>query len=251
MRDTMDGLATSEGPSYRVARPRFGMESNTRRLALAAGVIGAGLLLLVGAYGFGGHKRPTAVPVVEADSRPLRVKPVNPGGMEVSGADDSIMSGAAFGKEAMAPPPEAPAPQVLKAEEARNAARLLAESQPTPVAAAARAAEPMAIAEPAARVVPAPVAKPAPVVMAPTFGTATQVQLAALPTEEAAMGEWQRLARKMPDLLGSRRAVVSRTEREGKTFFRLRTGGFSDIAQATSFCQQVREKGAGCSIASF
>ncbi len=258
----MDTMVSSGGPSYRVARARSGMEPNTKRLALIAAGIGGVLLLLVGAYSMGGHRHPAGIPVVEADSRPLRVKPVNPGGLEVSGSDDSILSGAAFGKEAMAPPPEVPAPQVLKAEEAKNAAARLADAQPTPAiadAAVPRTTEPASLAAPEAPLVPvpavtappAPVAKTAPPALAPTFGGATQVQLAALPTEEAAMGEWQRLAHKMPDLLASRRPAVSRTEREGKTFFRLRTGGFTDIAQATTFCQHVREKGAGCSIASF
>jgi hypothetical protein len=78
-----------------------------------------------------------------------------------------------------------------------------------------------------------------------------QVQLAALPTEQAAMTEWDRLSKKLPDMLASRRPAVSRVEHDGKTYYRLRTGGFTDVAQATSFCQHVREKGLGCSIASF
>ena len=267
MRDEIDTLVSTGGPSYRVSRARPGMEPNTKRLALIAGGIGGTLLLLVGAYSMSGHRHPAGVPVVEADSRPLRVKPVNPGGLEVYGSDDSILSGAAFGKEAMAPLPEVPAPQVLKAEEARDAAARLAETQPilaladaaapqatVPQAAATQATEPASLVVPTARptpALPAPVARTAPPVLAPTFGGATQVQLAALLTEEAAMSEWQRLAHKMPDLLASRRPAVSRTEREGKTFFRLRTGGFTDVAQATTFCQHVREKGVGCSIASF
>jgi hypothetical protein len=59
------------------------------------------------------------------------------------------------------------------------------------------------------------------------------------------------LAKKFPDLLGGRRPAISHIDRDGKTYYRLRTGGFSDTAQAAAFCQQVREKGAPCSIASF
>jgi hypothetical protein len=77
------------------------------------------------------------------------------------------------------------------------------------------------------------------------------VQLAALASQEAAMTEWQRLSKRMPDLLASRHPAVQRVDVDGKTFFRLRTGGFADIAQATAFCTEVRAKGGGCSIASF
>jgi len=79
----------------------------------------------------------------------------------------------------------------------------------------------------------------------------TRVQLAALASESAAKSEWERLTRRMPDLFGGRQPQVIRTEHDGRTFWRLRTGGFSDTADATLFCERVRAKGAGCSVATF
>jgi hypothetical protein len=40
-------------------------------------------------------------------------------------------------------------------------------------------------------------------------------------------------------------------DRDGHILWRVRTGGFSDSAQATVFCERVRAKGAGCSVADF
>ena len=188
------------------------------------------------------------------------MKPANPGGLEIADGDESILSGAVIGHEAMAPPPETPAPQVLKAEEAKAAQPVPTPGEdasvaqtvslapgvppaPPPVTAAPEQRAPAVAAPPAARTT-------APVAASPSTGGA-QVQLAALSSEGAALSEWQRLAHKMPELLSSRRPAISRTEHDGRVFFRLRTGGFADIAQATSFCQHVREKGGGCSIASF
>ena len=36
----------------------------------------------------------------------------------------------------------------------------------------------------------------------------------------------------MPDLLHERHAAISKTEHDGQTLWRVRTGGFADVAQA-------------------
>jgi SPOR domain len=55
----------------------------------------------------------------------------------------------------------------------------------------------------------------------------------------------------MPDLLAHHQAAISKTERDGHTLWRVRTGGFSDLTQATVFCERVRAKGTGCAVADF
>ena len=264
-REDLDIPAGPE-PSYRIHRP--GMDPNTKRLVLAAGVIATALVAIVTVYSATGHRSAAGVPVIEADSRPLRVRPADPGGLSVDDKDISLLSNSdRDGKAAMAPSPEVPAPQDLKTQEARR----LPPAPPTPpmatpaVAAAAPApVQPVSLspAMPAARPAAAPAAEPKParpatVAAAPKPHAASapagraQVQLAAFGTQEAAEAEWQRLARKMPDVLGGHQPAVSKTERDGRTFFRLRTVGFADIEHASDLCDNVKAKGAGCAIATF
>ncbi len=263
-------------PSYRTPRHRPGMDPNTRKLALIAGGLGAALLVMVGAWSLTGAKS-GGIPVVEADSRPLRVKP------DKTQMGPDADEPAATGKQALAPTPEAPKPEALKAqvdkvaadkaaaeklaagkreaEEAAKAKALADAAAPPPVTPAPQTA--IAQAPILARPTPQPVAltshiaaAPAPAVPSqqaarPAAASGTQVQLAAVISEQAALSEWSRLEKRMPDILGGRRPAVVKAERDGKTFFRLRTGGFADTAQASSFCEKIRTKGGTCSVASF
>ena len=77
------------------------------------------------------------------------------------------------------------------------------------------------------------------------------VQLAALGSEDAARNEWQQLSKRMPDLMHGHQPNFSRTEHDGHTFWRVRTSGFADVTQARTFCDHVRQKGGGCSVADF
>jgi hypothetical protein len=262
-----------------------GMDPNTRRMALIAAGLGGGLLLVVGAWSMIAPRH-AGVPVVQADSRPLREKPVNKGGLNVIGADEQGLSPDGDGKAVVAPAPEAPALAALQATDAPKPALVapaaVASAPPVaevpkitplqdaaPSAVAARSgtdAKPVAPAvSPAPQPVPrvaltAPTA-PAPVVMPPpphpvarveprpaAVSGGRQVQLAAVGSQEAAQAEWQRLARKYPELLGSRRLEVSRFDRDGHVFWRVRTGGFTDSASASAFCSQIKAKGAACEV---
>jgi hypothetical protein len=374
VRDELDIPLPAMAPSYRPsARRRDTMDPATKRLAIFASVIGACLLGLVAAWAFTGHHR-SGVPVIEAASGPVKTKPANPGGLQVAGANESILSGEGDGKETVAPGPETPAPQALKAEQAAaeaaatpatpaaqpEAAAEPAEPKPLPplkqhvaarpattappgststeggasvrlipgakppgpvasreppppvrpgtraplklvapallahaatTAAAAQEAPPAqttpmqpSTATPgavqstplpapdaqtvppptapstmAAPAPPAPAAEPpavapaaaAPAHMAPNaHGRRPLVQFAAVGSGEAALAEWQRLEKKYPDLLGGHTPNITKTEHDGKTFWRIRTGGFSDLTAAAVFCQKVKSRGGNC-VATF
>jgi hypothetical protein len=223
------------------------MDPATQRLALIAGGLGAVLLAVIGGWSMMGH-RSTTVPVVQADSRPIRVKPENPGGLQVSGANEDIMSGDPDNNGGkLGPPPEAPAPQALRAPP--PAPRPVAVAAPVPVPPPA----PVAVV-PAPKPAPAPAAAVKPAPDKPTAAPSaksTLVQLAAVSSEEAAKTEWQRLEKRFPDLIGQRKPAISKIDRDGHVLWRVRTGGFADLSEATLFCERVRAKGAGCSVADF
>lgn len=87
--------------------------------------------------------------------------------------------------------------------------------------------------------------------MRPTAGSVAatggaEVQLAATPSEDSAQAEWRNLQEHMPGLLGSHQPIVVKAERDGKVFWRLRTGGFADATAANTFCDKARAGGISC-----
>ncbi|MGH7067164.1 MAG: SPOR domain-containing protein [Acetobacteraceae bacterium] len=239
-------------PGYRIGRRPAGADPATRRLSLIAAAIGGALVVLVGVWsmvGGGGG----GIPVVPAPPGPMRVKPANPGGMHVAGVSDRILSGTPAGTTAtLAPPPQTPDLAALRSPPASH-----------PVAPAAPPAETAAAPPaPATNRLPLPPPSPPPLQLAaasaavpppPAAGTgpATEVQLAAMSSEQGAMREWQRLQAALPNLFDARQPRVEKVDVDGHIFWRLRTGGFADIAEATRFCATVRAKGSGCTIAAF
>ncbi len=244
-------------------RPSGGMDDGTKRLALIAGGLGALLVTVVGGWSLLGH-RPAGIPVIEAPPGPVRVKPVDPGGMQVMSTQVAQTNGPAA--TALAAGPEEPAPQALQAEV--DAARH-ADAPPTrpapggaPAAAVAAKADtvPTPVATPPAdRITDAPVPAPAKALPAtqvaakpvvPASGS-YMVQLAALDTEPAAHAEWSHLSRQAPSLLDERTPVIVRVPRGDKAFFRLRVGGFVSLADAHLFCGKAKASGIACTVAEF
>jgi SPOR domain len=239
------------------SRVRQGMDPDTRRLMMFAGGLGAVLVVLISASALIG-RHGEGVPVVTADTRPIRVKPDNPGGMKIDGAENDVFSGGTDTTDSkLAPPSENPDTKALRTAAAAPPPPVVATPAPAPLAPPAQP-----VIKPAV-VASSPIAKPAPVAPAkppapavteahpPSSGHQAMVQLAALASEDAARNEWQVLSKRMPDLMSGHQPNYSRTERDGHTFWRVRTSGFSDVAQARSFCDRVRQKGGGCSVADF
>lgn len=83
---------------------------------------GIGILACGAAYwAFRGHDS-TSIPIVTADARPIRVRPVDPGGMNVNQTGNFVFSGDPDDSQArLAPPAEAPNTKALRASERTRA----------------------------------------------------------------------------------------------------------------------------------
>jgi SPOR domain len=254
----------------RYGRQNRAAGSDNRRLLIYAGGLGALLVAMVAASSLTSHRSGT-VPVVEADPRPIRVKPDNPGGMQIDAAENDVFSGgsgtanAKLSAEAETPNPNGlqalpkPKPAALTAAAPATSVSPAASLPPAAAKSAVVAAEPPPAAKPAAATAqaatkPTVVASAVPAI-SPTAKAqpahAATVQLAALTTEQAAKDEWQKLAHQLPEAFAGRQSSISKVEHDGRTFWRLRTAGFADVAQARAFCDKVRTKGGGCSVADF
>jgi hypothetical protein len=229
------------------------MDPATKRLALISAGLGSALLAVVGVWTVNGHRTAgSGVPVIEAPAGPIRVKPANPGGMQLAPGDEIFArgSGGDSGADKLAPPPETPDPQALRPPPKSAPAppvTLAPSVTPAPAATTVPPAPPTAT--PAH--VPLPAATPAAPATKPAVSPVlnpTMVQLAALPTEEAAKQQWVLLQHHLPDLLRGRDPAISKGEVEGRPWWRVRTGGFADPTAARGFCDQVRAKGGACDV---
>jgi hypothetical protein len=234
------------------------------RGALVAGGIAVAVLAAMSLWSWSAHKR-GGVPVVEADNRPVREKPIDQGGMKIDGANEAILSGNTDGKAVVAAAPESPALAAL-----RSGSVVSATPAPAPAPAAPskvqvnmfagngegpllNASPPPVVAPPSAAnsLPPAPasaVAHPAAKPSVPTGPGAAVVQLAALKSQAAATTEWDRLVKKYPALLGGREPNIVSAAHDGKSFWRLRVGGFADKKGAGEFCNKLKAVGAQCTL---
>ena len=237
---------------------------------MVAAVGGAGALLLLCVVGYfaasGGG--PSGVPVIQPPLGPVKTKPADPGGMQVSTQTSSLLGNNGSVADAnLAPAPEVPDPAALAAAANQE------QTVTAPPAAAASAPVVSAVPVPQVPETPAPSAPPqsAMTVPPPSAGAAAvhnlaqednpppqatgqahvRVQLAALGSQEAALHEWDRLTRRMPALFDGRHPIFAEAHVNGHTYWRVRTAGFVSVTEAAHFCSDVHARGAACTVATF
>lgn len=72
------------------------------------------------------------------------------------------------------------------------------------------------------------------------------VQLGAYESPEIARQEWSRFSSRFSEYMVGKQRVVQRAESGGRTFYRLRALGFSDLADARRFCSALTAQNTDC-----
>ena len=222
-------------------------------MIIAGSVLAAGAVIAALVWGFSRGSSRNA-PLIEADARPIKIRPDNPGGLRVPNQDELIFDRNRGARSAapggLAPEAENPRVDQLRSQLAERAAQEAARNAPPPAqpAAPATPSAPATASALNAPSLPAPVPATAER-FAPVANGRVQVQLGALPSETGARGEWDRLQKRAPELLGNRRVTLVPFDREGQTpLYRIRTGGFADAATARAFCEEMKTRSIPCMV---
>jgi cell division septation protein DedD len=182
------------------------------------------------------------VPLLRADTRPMKVKPDNPGGMPIPDRDKLIYSEAKPAVERLLPPPEKPMPKpTAPPPSAASPPAIAAAPPPQPVSAPQQPAV-------------APTAKPVAPAMPPVANAArpggVRIQLGSLRSEDLAREEWERLKKKNADLLGKLTANTTRADLGDKgIYYRITAGPVADKPAAERICGELQQRSVGCAIA--
>lgn len=251
---------------------------------------GIGIFAAITWYAYEAGQRQAAVasmPVIKADNSPTRVRPDNPGGLNVPNQDALVLNdpGGTLNRgggevEKLLPPPETPLPRpaptasqtgtsppppIGPAPPSRPAAaappppgappRSPVESQPTPAPAPSAASAPSSppAAAPASPAAPPAAsqtaAKPPIGVAKPAAGGAGwRVQVAAVKSEQAAAAEWSRIEKANPELAQLTMTPTRVDLGDKGVFYRVQAGPLADAAAAERLCAGLKERKQGCIV---
>lgn len=207
-------------------------------MATSAGALWVGYRLSAG------HTRSGDIPLIHADTDPVKVKPDDPGGMEIPNRDRFVFNPTGnMPVERLLPPPENPLPRPATTSNPAPPATAPTVAQPAPPA-------PVATPAPAPAVTAPPQQQTATTVPSPSGGGGYRLQVGAVKTPEIAKAEWDRIKRQNGDLVGSLGVSVDRADLGDRgVFYRIHVGPIADAAQADRLCAQLRQRGVGCILA--
>lgn len=252
-------------------------------LAKGIGTIVLGLVIVGGGLGGAGYwfynqgqpiQEEGELPILLPDPLPIKLRPDDPGGMEVPHRDTTIyeqldnsqqedqvvlqeLPDMPKAPDVMPSPDSTGEPAVIEqtpeAEIVANAAQSgpgkdVGASATTPVEtenAAPSDAEKAIAAAKAKEQAAAPAASHAGGVSEKDF----RIQLASVRDTSGADAEWKRLSSKNKDLLGSLQMYLKRADLGDKgVFYRLQAGPLPDAAAAETLCDNLKQRNVGCLI---
>jgi hypothetical protein len=234
---------------------------------VSAGRLIAGLIVALAALGLivggvywlkqrmSGGGSPSGEPVtIAAQPGPIKVKPSEPGGMQVKGQGDSSYAASegadpnakidlsAVPEAPITKPEKAPAPapaQPALAQKPASAWPAPAKPAPAPTQVAKASAPAPAPVKPA----PAPAPAKTETAAAPASGGGGQIQLGALDSQAKAEAVWTKLSGRYA-YLGALSHSVVKAEVNGKTYYRLRASG----GGAAGVCSKLKVAGEACTV---
>jgi len=217
-------------------------------VALAIGVMAMSAGGLWVGYRFSvGRTTSGEIPLIHAGTDPIKVKPDDPGGMEIPNRDRFVFNPTgSMPVERLLPPPETPLPRPAPSNMAPQSIgpATLAVVPQTPPSAPAPSPAPAVSAPPPPQIAAVPT--PAP-------GNETKgyrLQIGAVKTPDIAKQELDRIKRQNGDIVGSLPVSVDRADLGQRgVFYRLHIGPIGDAGQAERLCAQLRQRGVGCILA--
>lgn len=269
------GLVRSSSIAYESGRPRK-FRRRFATIAFVLIIVGGFMGIVWNAYYQGQRTNGEGVvPLIQADNSPSKVRPEQPGGMDVPNQDKLIYDRLTPGQtapntiERLLPPAELPVarPQEPPSAPSPSIESMLPEvaAVPEPAAPAPRAEAPpsaneftppsIAPRQPAAAV-PQSAPKPPPAVVAsiPPAASAVagrnfRVQLGAVRAPDVAHKEWERLLGANKDLLGKLTLNVTQADLgERGTFYRIQAGPVGDQQAALDLCAKLKTRNVSCII---
>jgi hypothetical protein len=207
---------------------------------LAIGLIVGGLFWMMNRTGDGASQTaPEGGELIAAPADDYKVKPDQPGGMDVKGKGDTALA-ASEGAEPKGTLNVDAAPEAPVAQPQQQAA---AQPKAAPSPAAQRPTQ-VAIAQPKAAPAPAltPAATPTPAA-APAGGSGQTIQLGAFNSQAQAQAAWKALSGRFKYLAPLSQSVQT-AEVGGKTYYRLRASG----ADARGICNRLKVAGETCMV---
>ncbi len=205
------------------------------KMLAALAMVGVAVLLIAATMFVIGRRAagPTSGPpeLIKADPRPYKIKPVNPGGLDVAGDSQT-----AFATSAGAD---------TDAQIDMNAVTEAPVSRPEPMPRSIEKPKGFPSNETREPVVevPTPV-KPAPAEVAPSGGSGSVIQLGAFSSGTKAEAAWKALTARFPTLAAMGKIVLPVS---GSSLYRLRAGAASP-ADAKAMCQTLRVAGENCVV---